>query len=189
MADPKIPVPEHVAGAGLLARLDAFDQALSARCLVAPGTGARRVVMGGVRRISQTGSYGVGWVVLFAVVATWLEGPLVALVAAGCVVGTLFVNTSVKELVRRTRPVAGSFSHQPASYSMPSAHTAMAVVGAGVMSVIAPELAPVWWAWAVILAVSRVVLGMHFVGDVVLGALFGTLLAWSVAAPLIHSLV
>ncbi|MBC7643620.1 MAG: phosphatase PAP2 family protein, partial [Thermoleophilia bacterium] len=45
------------------------------------------------------------------------------------------------------------------------------------------------WAWAVILAVSRVVLGMHFVGDVVLGGLFGTLLAWSVAAPLIHSLV
>ena len=175
------------AATGLLARLDALDQALSERCLITPGGGARRATMGTVRRISQTGSYGIGWIVVFAVVATWLEGPLVALVAAACVVGTLFVNTAVKELVRRVRPEVRTFAHQPSSYSMPSAHTAMAVVGAGVMSVIAPQLALMWWAWAVILAGSRIVLGMHFVGDVLVGALFGALLAWSVATPLIHA--
>ena len=170
----------------MLARLDAWDRALSARCLIEPGTGVRRVAMSAVRRISQTGSYGVGWVVLFAVVATWLKGPLVAVAAAACVLGMLLVNTVVKQLVRRGRPALRTFEHQPTTYSMPSAHTAMAVVGAGVMSVIAPQLAPLWWGWAVVLAVSRVVLGMHFIGDVLAGAMLGAFMAWTVAEPLVH---
>lgn len=169
-----------------LARLDALDRRFSTWCLVAPGDGRRRTLMGIVRRLSQTGSYGVGWIVLFAVVVTAVEGWKVAALAAACVVGTLATNTVVKEIVRRPRPVRTSFEDHPSSFSMPSAHTSMAVVGAAIMSAIAPALWPLWWAWTLLLATSRIVLGMHYVGDVVMGAVFGALLARFVAVPLIH---
>lgn len=151
-----------------------------------PSEGGRHFVMGAVRRISQTGSYGVGWIVLFAVVATWLQGPLAAFVAAACVVGTLGANTIIKQSVKRPRPASRAFDHQPTTYSMPSAHTAMAVVGAATMSVIAPQAWWLWWAWAIVLAISRVLLGMHYVADVLVGALFGAALAVIVAVPLVQ---
>jgi len=141
-----------------------------------------------IRRVSQSGSYGVGWVLLFAVVVTALEGWIVALAAAGSVLGTLTVNTVVKEIIRRPRPAATAFDDHPTTFSMPSAHTSMAVVGATVMTLVAPAFWLLWWAWKCVLAVSRIVLGMHFVGDVVAGAAFGAVLARWVVVPIFHAL-
>jgi undecaprenyl-diphosphatase len=63
----------------------------------------------------------------------------------------------------------------------------MAVVGAAVMTWVAPSLAPLWWAWSALLATSRVLLGMHYLGDVLAGAAFGALVAWLAALPLVRS--
>lgn len=140
-----------------------------------------------VRRISQSGSYGVGWVALFAVVVTMLDGWLVAVAAAGCVLGTLALNTVVKEIIRRPRPASRAFDDHPTTFSMPSAHTSMAVVGASIMTLVAPALWLLWWGWTWVLAVSRIVLGMHYVGDVLAGACFGALLAVLVVPHVMHA--
>jgi undecaprenyl-diphosphatase len=136
-----------------------------------------------LHRISQTGSYGVGWVVLFGVVVTAIAGPLAAAVAAACVLGTLVLNTVIKKIFRRPRPSVHALVHAPSSWSMPSAHTSMAMVGAVCMTQVAPAWWPVWWGWAVILGVSRVVLGAHFLGDVLAGAALGLMVGLLVAGP------
>ena len=171
----------------LLARLDRADRALSRRILAKPHEGAERRWVSVLHRISQTGSYGVGWVALFAVVVTFLKGPGLAALAAALVIGTLLTNTAIKLVLRRPRPSHNPIGEQPRTYSMPSAHTSMAVVGASVMTVLAPAAAPLWWAWAGILALSRIILGMHYVGDVLGGIILGLALALGVAIPLLHA--
>lgn len=183
------PDPSPAVKSGVRAYLDRWDRQISARCVVNPAGSARRTAtMSVIRRVSQSGSYGVGWVVLFAVVVTALEGWVVACAAAGSVLGTLMINTVVKEIIRRPRPSATAFNDHPTTFSMPSAHTSMAVVGATVMTLVAPALWPLWWAWTCVLAISRIVLGMHFVGDVLVGALFGAALARWVVTPIFHAL-
>jgi undecaprenyl-diphosphatase len=175
--------------AGFLTRLDDFDRAVSARVVVSGRDGSPPVWLRALRRASQTGSYGAGWVVLFAVVVSVLEGPLAALTASCCVLGTLILNTSVKLVTRRARPSATAFGHSPTTHSMPSAHTSMAVVGATAMTTAVPELWPLWFGWALILAASRIVLGMHYVSDVAAGALFGALISVAAVAPLMHAVL
>jgi undecaprenyl-diphosphatase len=65
--------------------------------------------------------------------------------------------------------------------SMPSLHAANAFALAVVLSRTAPKLAPVLYALATLIALSRVVGGVHWPSDVVAGALFGSaigLAAW-----------
>jgi membrane-associated phospholipid phosphatase len=162
-----------------------FDRSLSARVSVASQTPPPQWALA-LRHISQTGSYGLGWIVAFAAVAAVAGSWKQALIGAACVVGTLMLNTCIKKVVRRPRPQV-SVMHAPTTSSMPSAHSAMAVVGAACMSVVLPELTVVWWLWAGVLAVSRVVLGMHYIGDVVVGLLLGAVVATLVAIPLVHA--
>lgn len=171
-----------------LQRLDALDRRVSAALVVSPrADGSPRPWVVPLRRFSEAGSYGIGWIVLFALVGVLSDGIARGIVAAACVVGTLALNTVVKHLIRRPRPVTKAIDHAPTTYSMPSAHTSMAMVGAATMSVIVPELTGLWWAVAVGLAVSRVLLGMHYLADVLAGAVFGILLGVLVAAPLVES--
>ncbi len=180
---------EPVSRTGRFASIDRIDRRISAKCVVRPDGSPRRVAaMSVLRRVSQSGSYGVGWVVLFAVVVTAIEGWAIALAAAGSVLGTLMINTVVKEIVRRPRPAATAFNDHPTTFSMPSAHTSMAVVGATVMTLVAPALWMLWWAWTCVLAVSRIVLGMHYIGDVVAGAVFGAVIARWIVVPVMHAL-
>lgn len=172
----------------LLARLDALDRRLSAWLVVKPradGTPRRWLVF--LRRFSEAGSYGVGWIVLFGVVGVLSDGIRRGIVAAGLVVAMLAVNTIVKNVVRRPRPVARAIEHAPTTYSMPSAHTSMAMVGAASMAVIQPELAALWWCVAVGLAASRVLLGMHYLFDILAGAALGLACGLLVAEPIVRS--
>lgn len=171
-----------------LDRVAAFDRNISRRVVARPGDGWRKVWIAIVHRASQTGSYGVGWVLLFAVVITLLDGVAVAALAAACVLGTLLINTGIKVLIRRPRPWFNPVGERPATYSFPSAHTSMAMVGASVISLVSPDLYLLWWGWAAVLAISRIILGMHYVGDVIGGVLLGLLLAQFVALPLMQAL-
>jgi undecaprenyl-diphosphatase len=66
----------------------------------------------------------------------------------------------------------------PDHYSFPSGHTLTAFAIATSVSVVYPQLAIVLFSCAALIAISRVVLGMHFVSDVVAGALMGTALGF-----------
>lgn len=170
----------------LLSRIDAADRRISRRIVAHPQPGHRTIWLQAVHRLSQTGSYGLDWVLLFAAVVTVTDGWLLATVAAGCVVGTLLVNTALKLVVRRPRPWYNPIGERPKTFSMPSAHTSMAIVGASVMTELVPTLLAAWWAWALMLAVSRIILGMHYIGDVVCGVLLGLALASLIAVPLLE---
>ena len=62
-------------------------------------------------------------------------------------------------------------------YSFPSGHTLHAVSFTLVALSYYPELAPLLVPFAVLVAMSRVILGLHYPSDVMAGALLGALLA------------
>lgn len=164
-----------------------LDHRLSAQCaslLAQPGADRWATV---VRRVSQTGSYGVGWIVLMGVVVWWAADWKAALAGGLLVMGTQVVNTGVKMIFKRPRPVS-ELGHKPGSYSFPSAHTSMAVVGATVMTVLFPQLWWLWWLWTAVLAISRVLLGVHYVGDIMGGIVLGAIISALVAVPVMQSI-
>ena len=66
----------------------------------------------------------------------------------------------------------------PDRFSFPSGHTITAFAVAVSVSLIYPELAAGLFFCALSVAASRIVLGMHFLSDVVAGAAIGTALAY-----------
>ena len=69
---------------------------------------------------------------------------------------------------------------RPLTMSLPSGHTAMAVAGAIAGSRMLPLSAWVWWPLALLIAISRVYIGVHWPTDVVAGAVVGLSTAWFV---------
>ena len=178
-----------VGSPSFLERLDTADRRASAAIVIKPRADGRpRRWVAVLRRFSEAGSYGIGWIVLFAVVAVLSDGLVQGAVAAAFVVATLVLNTVIKRLIRRPRPIQRAIDHAPSSYSMPSAHTSMAMVGAATMQVLIPELPLLWWSIAIALGASRVMLGMHYLADVLVGAGLGLLLGLAVAAPIVERL-
>ena len=111
-----------------------------------------------------------------------LEAGVLALVAAG---GALLVGALVSHLVDRSRPFVGhpqihAFLHHAADPGFPSDHaTAAFAIAVTLVLRLGWAGAPVVAA-AIALAVSRVLLGLHYPGDVLAGALIGSLAAVAV---------
>ncbi len=124
--------------------------------------------------------YAIGAVVLlFGGADRWA-----ALASAALAVGAgiaLFLR--VKKLACRRRPCAFE-PHAwadllpPDQFSFPSGHTITAFAVAVVLSRFYPDMAPGLFFCAASVAVSRILLGMHFLSDVFAGALIGTALAF-----------
>jgi undecaprenyl-diphosphatase len=166
--------------AGLLARLEARDVAISA--VIGTRWPHPRFVTLPLGAISLTGNYGVVWVVLAAVGATagtaGFSGRRFAY-AAGAVLATEWITFLIKLIFRRRRPTqrdpaaAKADIPLPLSPSFPSSHASMSTVGALAMSALYPSLWPAFAALAVVLAVSRVYLRVHFLADVLAGVCLG----------------
>jgi undecaprenyl-diphosphatase len=67
----------------------------------------------------------------------------------------------------------------PDRFSFPSGHTMVAFSVGTVIALHFPLLAPALGVVALGIAVSRVVLGLHYLSDVVVGALLGTLFGFT----------
>jgi undecaprenyl-diphosphatase len=92
---------------------------------------------------------------------------------------------ALKPLFDRDRPFETDpgitvIDAMPRSRSLPSGHAAMAVAGAIAGSRMIPYSAWAWWPLAVIVAISRVYIGVHWPSDVLAGALLGLGTAWFV---------
>lgn len=105
------------------------------------------------------------------------------------VVGILaaVVSRSIKGWANRPRPfcteagiAAGAEALDP--WSFPSGHTLHAVAFNGVLVADHPALAVALLPWTLAIAISRVVLGLHYPSDVAAGAAIGALLASAVLA-------
>ncbi len=83
-----------------------------------------------------------------------------------------------KFLIRRKRPEGdwGEIYRNTDPHSFPSGHAARAFL----IAVVASALAPTWlalllWAWAPLVALARVAMGVHYLSDIVAGALMGVI--------------
>ena len=68
------------------------------------------------------------------------------------------------------------FFHFKAAYtSFPSGHTTTAFALAMMLSFLFPRFQWVWWFFAIVIGVSRIILSQHYVSDVIFGAYIGVL--------------
>lgn len=129
--------------------------------------------------------YGEGWIlVLLAMMAIDLRhGLKVAVEVLPILWFTLLtVNLPLKRFFRRRRPFvafvkARVLGPRPQDFSLPSGHAAAGFAGAFLLSIHAPPFAPLFYAIAAVVGLSRVYLGVHYPSDVVIGAAAGTVLA------------
>lgn len=132
---------------------------------------------------SELGDHGLIWVMLGAL--RGLRGGehnWRAAVRVGVGVGleSVVVNAGVKSLFRRSRPVVVVPRpyplRVPLTSSFPSGHATSAFCAATLLSDGDPHLAPVYFAAATIVALSRVHVKIHHASDVVGGIALGLLL-------------
>lgn len=103
-----------------------------------------------------------------------------AFLFAAIAVPGLFV-TVVKRLIGRARPLVdpsttfyySPFSWNPEFAAMPSGHTAAAFSALIAFGVVWPRLRPVLWVYAIVIALSRVVISAHHPSDVIVAAFVG----------------
>jgi len=97
--------------------------------------------------------------------------------------------TIIKRMIGRARPYVGGaddpfvyypFIWRPEYASMPSGHATTAAAAAIAIGAIWPRLRPVMWVYAVIIMLTRVIIGVHHPSDVLAGALVGVVGAFLV---------
>jgi membrane-associated phospholipid phosphatase len=99
------------------------------------------------------------------------------------VVGTTWVaEYPVKSYFRRRRPFvdvvrALVVGKKPSGWSFPSGHTASSFACARVLTTVWPRRAPLIYALASLVGFSRVYVGAHYPGDVISGAVIGSVLS------------
>jgi undecaprenyl-diphosphatase len=168
-----------------LLSLPGFDRHL---CVVANRWGARSTVGTFFGAISRLGD-GIFWYTLMAVLAVFggLHGAFAALqmLITGGVALALY--RLLKRWTRRPRPFRscdGVIARVPPldEFSFPSGHTLHAVSFTIVALAWFPALAPVLVPFTLLVAASRVVLGLHYPSDVLaaigIGGLLGGLSLW-----------
>jgi membrane-associated phospholipid phosphatase len=155
----------------------------------------RRILHATALVLAHTGDAAV-WAVLLAL--AWIFGDVAwkgrALVTAAGLIVTELVVVGIKFLIRRPRPEgrSGLIYRKMDPYSFPSGHAARAamlivlfVVSYPPWSVLAVSI------WGPVMVLARVAISIHYVLDVVAGALLGTGLAFGVLAlvPVVAALV
>jgi undecaprenyl-diphosphatase len=129
---------------------------------------------------------GDGWLwyaLLFAVALFGGEERLLAISTAVSATGAgILTFLWLKKATKRKRPCAlephcWATLLPPDQFSFPSGHTITAFAMSVSLCLFYPPLSPVLLFCAISIAVSRVILGMHFLSDVLAGSVIGTMLA------------
>ncbi len=133
--------------------------------------------------VSKLGDGGI-WVMM-GLAMLWIQGPsalpAVLQMALTAGVGVLLYKLLKNRLVRE-RPYMNHFGIQCATapldrYSFPSGHTLHASSFSAMLLVLEPALAVIAIPFAILVAASRVILGLHYPSDVIVGAAIGLSLA------------
>ena len=96
------------------------------------------------------------------------------------ILGLAGIVVAIKFLVRRERPQGewGGIYRNTDPHSFPSGHAARAFL----IAVIASAFGPMWlvailWVWAPLVSLARVAMGVHYLSDVIAGAILGIIVA------------
>jgi undecaprenyl-diphosphatase len=128
---------------------------------------------------------GDSWFWLLGLGLLWLlgdeRGKATALTMALGILITAAIVFVLKFTIRRQRPEGdwGGIYRKTDPHSFPSGHAARAVM----LAVIAVGLGPAWLAvllviWAPLVILARVAMGVHYLSDVLAGALVGAVTGW-----------
>lgn len=126
---------------------------------------------------------GDSWFWLIGLITLWLFGSEFwknfAVVLGVGVIVTAVIVLAIKFTVRRSRPVGewGRIYRSTDPHSFPSGHAARAVM----LATLAAGLGPVWLGlvlviWAPLVALARVMLGVHYLSDVIAGMFLGLIM-------------
>jgi undecaprenyl-diphosphatase len=138
--------------------------------------------------VSRLGD-GVFWYVLMGGIlladGSAAAGPVLRMVAVGT--AGLALYKWLKKRTSRPRPYQVRVAIRPGAdpldqFSFPSGHTLHAVAFSVLLTACHPPLAWLAWPFALLVAASRVVLGLHYPTDVLAGAAIGAALAFAALA-------
>lgn len=144
---------------------------------------------------STVGDFSIVWHVIGLVRAigsfTRLQEALTLSIALG--VESLIVNQGIKRIFRRERPTASGDERfdvrTPSTSSFPSGHASSATFAAIILtSFTGMPLAFLWCIIALVVALSRVVVRIHHLTDIVGGIITGAVLG-SIAVPIINNIL
>ncbi len=160
-----------------LEKLLMFDARMSTRLRVAEKPGLLRAIA------TVLAHSGDSWFCLSGMALIWLFGSGIwrwrstILVIATLITATLVLG--LKFLVRRPRPEGewGNIYRQTDPHSFPSGHAARTAM----LATLAVGLGPAWFgavlvAWAPLVSLARVAMGVHYFSDVVAGIGVGVLM-------------
>ncbi len=160
-----------------------YDRALSQRLRIAETPGKLRTL---AAILAHSGD---SWFWLAGIALLWLLGPplwrpeeLLFLIAIIAVAVPVFV---LKLIIRRRRPEGswGAIYRSTDPHSFPSGHAARAAL----LAVLAIGLGPAWLGlilvvWAPLVILARVAMGVHYLSDVIAGAILGILVGLIILA-------
>lgn len=155
-----------------------LDAQLSRQMRVAEKPGALRAIAAFFAHSGDSWFWGAALIILWFISdSAWKEWEVVEFVGISLLAVLVM---SIKFLVKRQRPEGewGSIYRNTDPHSFPSGHAARSFLIAMVGSALGPPwLGTLLWVWAPLVAVARVAMGVHYLSDVVAGALLGIVAA------------
>lgn len=156
-----------------------LDARLSEKMRVAEKPGALRSFAAFLAHSGDSWFWGVGLISLWASGDSfWKRWAVVQLVGVSVLAALVLC---IKFLVRRRRPEGewGTIYRSTDPHSFPSGHAARSFFIAAIGSTFGPVGVGIFlWCWAPLVAVARVAMGVHYVSDILAGAILGVIFAW-----------